>query len=143
MDSSNIVWSYFFLDQTHVFATGNCKTWNNETLEVTSPNFPGNYPPNTDCDWYFISQEEERIIEVHIDELALQTENNSNCQNDWIEMIDFTGGTLVKSEKFCDSIPGIPFRSTGRSVEVKFHSDGSLQDSGFKLSYRALGRYRL
>ena len=121
-----------------MFASGDCKTWNNETLEVTSPNYPKNYPANTDCVWYLTSKEEERIIEVHIDELALQTENNTNCENDWIEMIDITGG-IVKREKFCDSIPGIPFRSSGRNVEIQFHSDGSLQDSGFKLSYRALG----
>ena len=128
-----------FKDQTHVYASGNCATWNNNTLEVTSPNYPGNYPPNTACGWSFISEEEGRVIEIHIDEMSLDSVNNTNCVNDYIEVSDFSGGRLVKSEKYCDTIPGIPFRSTGKNVDVVFHSDGANQDSGFQISYRAIG----
>ena len=50
---------------------------------------------------------------------------------------------LLKSAKYCDSIPGIPFRSSGTSVDVAFHSDGSYEDSGFQISYRAIGMQHL
>ena len=128
-----------FSDQTHVYAAGNCETWNNKTLQFISPNYPNNYPSDTHCYWTFISEEEERVIEIHIDEMSLDSVNNTDCENDYIEVTEMSGGVITKSAKYCDSIPGIPFRSNGKNVDVAFHSDGSYEDSGFQISYRAIG----
>ena len=79
------------------------------------------------------------MIEIHIDEMSLDSVNNTDCKNDYIEVTEIKGGALIKKARYCDSIPGIPFRSTGKSVDVAFHSDSSLEDSGFLISYRAIG----
>ena len=128
-----------FSEQTHVHVNGTCETWDNKTLQFTSPDYPSNYPSDTHCYWTFISAEEERVIEIHIDKMSLDSVNNTECKNDYIEVTEIRGGALIKSAKYCDSIPGIPFRSTGKSVDVAFHSDSSLEDSGFQISYRAIG----
>ena len=75
--------------------------------------------------------------------MSLDSVNNSNCENDYIEVTEIQGGRVAKSAKYCDSIPGIPFRSTGINVDVAFHSDGSNEDSGFKISYRAIGLFNV
>ena len=79
--------------------------------------------------------------------MSLDSVNNTECENDYIEVTEIQGGRVAKSAKYCDSIPGIPFRSSGinvnqnDSVDVAFHSDGSNEDSGFKISYRAIGLF--
>ena len=128
-----------FSEQTHVYASGSCRTWNNQTLQLRSPNYPSNYPSDTHCYWSLISEEEERVIEIHIDEMSLDSVNNKDCENDYIEVTELSGGRVIKSANYCDSIPGIPFRSNGRNVDVAFHSDSSHEDSGFVISYRAIG----
>ena len=119
--------------------SGICETWNNQTLQFRSPNYPNNYPSDTHCVWSLISEEEERVIEVHIDKMALDSVNNTDCENDYIEVTEIIDGVIKRLAKYCDSIPGIPVRSNGRSVTVTFHSDSSHEDSGFQISYRAIG----
>ena len=79
------------------------------------------------------------MIEIHIDEMSLDSVNNKNCENDYIEVTEMSGEIVIKSAKYCDSIPGIPFRSNGINVDVAFHSDSSHEGSGFQISYRAIG----
>ena len=119
--------------------SGICETWNNQTLQFRSPNYPNNYPSNTHCVWSLISEEEGRVIEVHIDKMSLDSVNNKDCENDYIEVTEIIDGVIIKLAKYCDSIPGIPLRSNENSVTVTFHSDSSHEDSGFQISYRAIG----
>ena len=79
------------------------------------------------------------MIEVHIDKMSLDSVNNKDCENDYIEVTEIIDGVIITLAKYCDSIPGIPVRSNGPSVTVTFHSDSSHEDSGFQISYRAIG----
>ena len=71
--------------------------------------------------YYYDTEEQERdtdIIRDHVDDCQ--------CVYDYVEVFD----GFVR-EKFCgSSIPG-PFTSSGNSMVVTFHTDGSLTGRGF------------
>ena len=57
---------------------------------------------------------------------SFDTEAGASCQYDWVEV-----SYDSFSQRYCgSSIPG-PFTSTGTSMVVKFHSDGSNTRTGF------------
>jgi hypothetical protein len=78
-------------------------------------------------------------MEFDIEELSMQPGKTlGSCDYDWFEVDNLDG---KEPEKYCDSIPKYPIRSTGNIVNLKFHTDAAVQDTGFKISYRAIGRY--
>ena len=133
---------FLLVEQTHVSVSGDCDgTIETEHLIIKSPNYPHNYNSNTTCNWMFESAETQRKMEFEIEELFLQDGTGPGiCDYDWLEVNNLDGNVPVK---YCDSIPKIPIRSTGNIVNLSFHSDPSIEDKGFKISYRAVGRYFL
>ena len=80
-------------------------------------------------------------MEFDIEELSIQGGNTpGSCDYDWLAVDNLDG---KEPTKYCDSIPSIPIRSTANIVNLTFHTDASVEDTGFTLSYRAVGRYFL
>ena len=106
-----------------------------------SPNYPHNYDPDTICHWRFEPAETQRTMEFDIEEMFMQPGDTlGSCDYDWLEVDNLDGND---PKKYCDSIPSIPIRSTRNIVNLTFHSDTSSEDKGFKITYRAIGRYFL
>ena len=112
---------------------------------IMSRNYPSNYPNNYDEVNIVDSSSSKHIFTIFVQEWQLQVPNGfiqlvfvsfdieeydsrlTDCVYDWVEV--YYGSY---SEKFCgSSIPG-PFTSTGPTMRVKMHTDGSVTRTGFR-----------
>ena len=101
------------------------------TGEVTSPNYPDNYPNNlekTDM----IQVEQGLILSLQF--TAFKIESCSNCDCDHLTITDGDGTILMK--KSCGSSMPAEIRSRSNIVNVVFHTDRSGTRSGWSLSWR-------
>ena len=108
-------------------------------MEVFSPNHPNNYDPNMNCTWSFVSEEWERKIQLTFDDFSVGPGKQGSCFGDFLQ-VDEPGEA---SEHYCEysAVHGIPIRSKGNNLTIKFYSDEINEDKGFKLSYKTIGNY--
>ncbi|CAL8324557.1 unnamed protein product [Merluccius merluccius] len=96
---------------------------------LTSPYFPGFYPPQTTCVWN-IQVPEGHFIKVQFTEFSLaDTAGGHATCSDYVE---------VNDQRLCgtrDSSTVFTARST--KMAIRFHSDSSHVDSGFSAKYEA------
>ncbi|KAK2886327.1 cubilin [Channa argus] len=99
---------------------------------INSPGYPGNYPPNRDCFWA-VTVEPGLLITFAFGTLSL--EHHPDCNFDYLEVRD---GLLPEDPvlaKYCSSASPPPLRTTGPSAWIHFHSDFSVSDRGFHITY--------
>ena len=72
---------------------------------------------------------------------SFDVENHSSCTYDFVQ-ISFASGfwfsTSTFEEKYCGANKPNPIISSGNSMEVVFHSDGSTNGNGFKAIWEAI-----
>ncbi|XP_035743302.1 cubilin-like [Vespa mandarinia] len=139
VSSHNALYFWFHSDST-VAHEGFALHWNTidpicgGTFEedygtITSPGYPGRYPPNRDCYWH-ISVKEGKRVQLHFGQLML--EEHTTCEYDYVEITTYNNELLGR---YCNhSRPG-PVIALGNEVTLYFHSDGSGQDAGFQIHY--------
>uniref|UniRef100_A0A672MED2 Suppressor of tumorigenicity 14 protein homolog n=1 Tax=Sinocyclocheilus grahami TaxID=75366 RepID=A0A672MED2_SINGR len=95
----------------------------------TSPNFPSFYPPLLDCNWNINVPAGRRIkIEFNMFRVKEPGVDHSSCHKDYVEVL---------GKKYCGERHRLVLSSTTNSLEVKFHSDESYTDKGFRIIYTA------
>ncbi|XP_068094350.1 cubilin [Hyperolius riggenbachi] len=99
---------------------------------INSPGYPGNYPPNRDCYWR-ISAEPGLFITFAFGLLSL--ENHTTCDNDYLEIRDGLEMEDPVLGKYCSTLSPPPLHTSGPCALVHFHSDGTLTDKGFHMTY--------
>ncbi|XP_069007315.1 cubilin [Embiotoca jacksoni] len=101
---------------------------------LTSPYFPGNYPPFTSCLWTLDAPAQE-TIKVSVQTFVLQP--NQSCSTNYLEMKDWPMGDYGQSHKFC-ALDGRPpdFYSHGRTALMHFKSDSFMAGNGLSLTYQ-------
>uniref|UniRef100_A0A665WV11 CUB domain-containing protein n=1 Tax=Echeneis naucrates TaxID=173247 RepID=A0A665WV11_ECHNA len=99
---------------------------------ISSPNFPGLYPYNTDCSWIIVVAEGSSVLlTFHYFEL----EYHANCAYDYIKIyngISEDEGNLLGT--FCGDISPPQFTSSWNLLVV-FKSDFNIGGRGFKAYY--------
>ncbi|ESN94954.1 hypothetical protein HELRODRAFT_87238, partial [Helobdella robusta] len=100
----------------------------NNTGTISSPSYPGQYPPNKNCSW-LISVPKNHVISIVIDTLEIEG-NDKECHDSL---------KILSGEKdlgvFCGSSPPAPIISEDSAVQLIFSSDDSINKQGFLLSY--------
>ncbi|KAM9333329.1 LOW QUALITY PROTEIN: cubilin [Pholidichthys leucotaenia] len=99
---------------------------------IKSPGYPGNYPPNRDCYWA-VNVDPGLIITFAFGTLSL--EHHPDCSFDFLEIRD---GLLPEDPvlgKYCTTASPPPLQTTGPAAWVHFHSDYSVSDRGFLITY--------
>ncbi|XP_036131390.1 cubilin [Molossus molossus] len=99
---------------------------------ITSPGYPGNYPPGRDCVWRVITSP-GLVITFTFGTLSL--EHHDDCSRDYLEIRD---GPLSQDPvlgKFCTTRSVPPLRTTGPFARIHFHSDNQINDQGFHITY--------
>ena len=115
---------HLILDSNLLFHIGN----------VTSPNYPSNYPNNLDRK-DMIQVEEGQILALQF--IAFKVESCSTCRCDHLTIRDGDGTTLM--EKTCgSSLPANTIVSTSNRVELYFKTDSRWTYSGWSVSWSAL-----
>uniref|UniRef100_A0A673K3X9 Suppressor of tumorigenicity 14 protein homolog n=1 Tax=Sinocyclocheilus rhinocerous TaxID=307959 RepID=A0A673K3X9_9TELE len=99
------------------------------TGNFTSPHFPSFYPPLLDCNWNINVPAGRRIkIEFNMFRVKEPGVDTSSCHKDYVEVL---------GKKYCGERRRLVLSSTTNSLEVKFHSDESYTDKGFRIIYTA------
>ena len=100
-------------------------------MNIMSPNHPQNYNNNQDCVVTIRFAEGERVA---IQFEAFNIESASTCGYDYLEVRDGDNenSNLIGSKLCGPNNPG-PIESTGNAMRLKFHTDGSVVRSGFKI----------
>ena len=114
----------FSISGTFLTGTGNIQT----------PNWPANYPSNSNCEWILGAPETTVAITF---EPGFGIEAAANCIYDKLEI--FEAGQSIG--RFCgdggDAINAGAFSLTG-PVRFEFTSDGSANESGFSLNFEII-----
>ena len=103
-----------------------------------SPNYPLDYKNHASCKWH-ITVPSNYIISVSFEDVTLE---RTCCRCDYVEVWEtLKNGSAVLIATFCDGTKPDPtqqFRSAGNDVTIVFRSDATVQERGFKASYRAI-----
>ncbi|XP_030055456.1 cubilin isoform X1 [Microcaecilia unicolor] len=110
-------------------------TFHMERGAFSSPSYPDAYPPNTECIWNILSSPGNRL---QLSFIMFQLQSSENCVSDYVEIREGNAtGQLVG--KFCGSSLPDNFTSvTAHILWVKFVSDGSVTDLGFRATFSHL-----
>ncbi|XP_071091816.1 cubilin-like [Haliotis cracherodii] len=105
--------------------------------DLTSPNYPSDYPNNADCSWTINTEDPDYV--VNVDVIASDIEYSPSCSYDYYELFDGSDDTSTSLGRYCgSSLPTT--HSSGQYMFIKFHSDNSNTGTGFKISYQAEDR---
>ncbi|XP_032220130.2 A disintegrin and metalloproteinase with thrombospondin motifs 6 isoform X2 [Nematostella vectensis] len=114
-----------------------------DTGELSSPNFPANYPNNKEC-IHSISVSPGKVIKLDFHTMQMaspaKTSSSDKCSGDFVKVMDGECGNFRSETLFCGQDQPAPFISTGNNMCVKFFSDESQSGQGFKASFSAINR---
>lgn len=102
---------------------------------TNSPNFPGTYPRNIECNYYFYGK---RGANVAIRFTYFDVEGvfpcDDNSGSDYVEVSNFLSVDRKFSRK-CGKQDGLVVRSDGRFFRMTFRSNDRLEGTGFMAYY--------
>ncbi|XP_070174131.1 cubilin-like [Littorina saxatilis] len=101
---------------------------------INSPGYPGNYPHNRDCVW-LVSVPPGSNILFSFATLAL--EHHANCSYDYLEIRSGQDSSSPILGRYCSTSTPAPITTTGPYAYIYFHTDLSLADRGFHITYSA------
>ncbi|XP_056290732.1 cubilin [Pseudoliparis swirei] len=142
LSSHNSLYFWFRSDQS-ISAGGFTVAWQSQDPvcggeltasygNINSPGYPGNYPPSRDCYWT-VTVAPGLLITFAFGTLSL--EQHPDCSFDFLEIRD---GVLTEDPvlgKYCRTESPPPVQSTGPAAWIHFHSDFSVSDRGFHITY--------
>ena len=102
---------------------------------VQSPNYPSDYPSSYNEEKVVVVPE-GKLIDVEFDSNFGMETCNSNCGCDYVMVTDGDGTILLP--KTCGATKPPTFTSRTNKISVLFHSDGSNNYQGFKLSWKSV-----
>nr|CAD7425032.1 unnamed protein product [Timema monikensis] len=96
---------------------------------VSSPNYPNNYPPNTDCAWS-VSYPEGQAIKIHFISLNME----ADCEKDYLLIHSGHIPSSPRIGRYCGNSPPSDITSHSNTLWIAFHSDAETQGQGFQLT---------
>ncbi|XP_041824165.1 cubilin [Melanotaenia boesemani] len=99
---------------------------------INSPGYPGNYPPDRDCYW-MVTVAPGLLITFAFGTLSL--ESHPDCSYDFLEIRDGFLPVDPVLGKYCTTASPPPLQTTGPNAWIHFHSDFSVSDRGFHITY--------
>ena len=102
---------------------------------ITSPNHPAHYPSNLEKTEQVVV-ESGKILRLEFAHFDVESKDDGTCPYDYVTIKNGDGNTLM--EKTCGSSLPAAITSTSNTVEIHFHTDGSVSKSGWRLTWRAV-----
>lgn len=103
---------------------------------VTSPNYPSNYPDNTDC--YVHLTLADDTAQIFFSFPVMELEPSSTCEFDYVVVYDGVDTDSQIIDKQCQNSLARLKTSSGPDLLVHFHSDHLLNGHGFVLQYSVI-----
>ncbi|XP_048417522.2 cubilin isoform X2 [Stegostoma tigrinum] len=98
-----------------------------------SPNYPGTYSNNTDCEW-IIEAPIGHVLTIHF--TSLNIDDPGDCIKNYLKLYDGPDSISPPIGPYCGMESNIaPFTSTSYRVFVKFHAEYAVIPSGFRLQW--------
>lgn len=99
---------------------------------ITSPNYPRNYPHNTQCIWVLRGTPGRKVTLTFTN---FDVEAHGTCSYDYIELRQGDNANASLINKYCGSNLPPSVTSFGNSLYIKFRSDISTSGTGFRAEY--------
>ena len=113
------------------FLSGPCRGSITSVEVMSSPRYPSKYPDKMDCEWKIKLPKGKKIV---LNFMEFELESHANCTYDWLEVRDGQTSTSPWiGSKLCGKEVPRRITSKGHHLFVKFHSDGSVTKSGFRI----------
>ncbi|XP_005090873.3 uncharacterized protein LOC101859905 [Aplysia californica] len=104
-----------------------------ESGDIESPLFPEPYPPGVDCFWLIRAPAGTR---VHLTTPFFYVEEQPRCLFDYVQIKDGEEGEFGQAV-YCGTT-SFDYLSTSNIVRIRFVSDVSGQDAGFRIHYEQI-----
>ncbi|MCJ8728547.1 hypothetical protein PDJAM_G00005700 [Pangasius djambal] len=99
---------------------------------ITSPNYPSDYPQNSDCVWIIMVPNGESV-QLDFDDFYI--EPNTGCLYDYLEVRDGVSSNADLIAKLCGNTKPSTQHSTASAMYLRFRTDHSITHKGFKAKY--------
>uniref|UniRef100_A0A915BIG2 Metalloendopeptidase n=2 Tax=Parascaris univalens TaxID=6257 RepID=A0A915BIG2_PARUN len=127
---------YVLADDAHNCKEGGCHLQlHDPDGEITSPNFPFDYPKGKTCNWHFVTTPGHRLL-LAFEEFALEEHNM--CKYDHVEVFDGGDAQAPSLGVFCGN--GVPpdISSSSNQLFLTMVTDASVARRGFKAFYSSV-----
>ncbi|NXA48350.1 CDCP2 protein, partial [Nothocercus julius] len=104
--------------------------------EITSPDYPENYPNNAECRWSIRAAVGTSIRLVFAD---FQVESDEECSFDYVALFDGATAAAARLGRYCGSNSPPRTVSSGHELLVVFKSDFNIGGRGFKAYFYSAG----
>ncbi|KAH8322862.1 hypothetical protein KR059_009186 [Drosophila kikkawai] len=105
---------------------------------IESPNFPENYPPRSNCEWDIRAGGRTNRLRLVFSHFSFERPL-SNCLFDYVTVQDMQDDQVLSEQKLCTTQGIAPITSVGNRLLLRFKSDSSDQEQGFRAEYQRLG----
>ena len=99
--------------------------------QLSSPNYPGNYPESAACDWFITGSNGTRIV-------ILISDIDTEAGYDGIIIRDGFSGSDAMLLEYSGSATNLAVLSNGLNVFVGFYSDDSISYRGFNATWQTV-----
>nr|XP_039268068.1 cubilin-like [Styela clava] len=115
---------------------------------ISSPNYPSNYPSNTDCVWIITATLGFTISLDFNSQFEIINSDSSDCKEDSGDYVQILNGReddapplpeVAGSGRYCGTNPPSGLETSSHFLYVKFSSDDANSGKGFSLTYTASG----
>ncbi|NXG41986.1 CUBN protein, partial [Psilopogon haemacephalus] len=121
---------------TYAASSSSCGgSFHAERGAFSSPAYPQPYPPSTECVWRILSSPGNRL---QLSFTEFQMEESSSCSKDYLEIREGSESGRLAARLCGHSLPANYTSTLGHLLWVKFVSDGSGTDVGFKATFSHL-----
>lgn len=101
----------------------------NDSIVITSPNYPNIPSPHIECVWRLVAPNGELLKIEFLERFDLTT--SPTCATEYLEIREGTTTTAPVIGKYCGPKPQ-PIFSTSNMIRIKFFTDVSVPKNGFK-----------
>ncbi|KAH8296515.1 hypothetical protein KR054_007352 [Drosophila jambulina] len=106
---------------------------------IETPNFPENYPPMANCEWDIRAGGRTNHLRLVFSHFALEAPRSSYCIFDHVTLQDMQDDQVLSEQKLCTNQGIAPITSVGNRLLLRFKSDSSDQEQGFRAEYQRIG----
>uniref|UniRef100_A0A8R1TTG2 Metalloendopeptidase n=1 Tax=Onchocerca volvulus TaxID=6282 RepID=A0A8R1TTG2_ONCVO len=103
--------------------------------EITSPNYPLDYPKGKNCSWHFVTTPGHRLS-LSFEEFMFEEHNT--CKYDHIEIFDGGNSDATSLGIFCGSNVPPNLQSSSNQLFMAMFTDASVDRRGFKAFYSSI-----
>ncbi|KAH8379700.1 hypothetical protein KR009_006651 [Drosophila setifemur] len=106
---------------------------------IESPGFPENYPPRMNCEWDIRAGGRRNHLQLIFSHVTFERSTDSRCTLDYVKLTDMQDDQVLSEQHICTAEGVLPITSVGNRLLLRFISDVSVEEQGFRAEYQRVG----